>query len=140
MPDADLSCFSEFILKWHFVVILNLFQELIIRKGLLNIDKTDSSGFALRMTKNIYRHTEALAEVSIRWGKTQFTHSVWNKTGFSGFALRMKECRSVENYLRVRSLYSTILYRKFVRKMFQYTEQREILFVRIILFTPYNKV
>lgn len=56
-------------------VILNLFQELIIRKGLLNIDKTDSSGFALRMTKNVCRHTEALAEVSIRWGKTQFTHS-----------------------------------------------------------------
>ena len=35
-----------------FVVILNLFQDLIIRKGLLNIVKADSLGVALRMTKN----------------------------------------------------------------------------------------
>ena len=73
------TCFCEANprqLRVTFVVILNLFQDLIIRKDLLNIVKTDSSGFALRMTKNIYRHTEALAEVSIRWGKTQFTHSV----------------------------------------------------------------
>ena len=33
-----------------FIVILNLFQDLIIRKGLLNIVETDSSGVALRMT------------------------------------------------------------------------------------------
>ena len=35
-----------------FIVILNLFQDFIIRKSLLNIVETDSSGVALRMTKN----------------------------------------------------------------------------------------
>ena len=65
------TCFCEANprqLRVTFVVILNLFQNLIICKGWSNIVKTDSSGFALRMMKNIYRHTEALAEVSIRWG------------------------------------------------------------------------
>ena len=46
------------------VVILNLFQDLIICKGVLNIVKTDFSGTALRMTKDIKRHTER-SEVSL---------------------------------------------------------------------------
>ena len=52
-----------------FVVILNLFQDLIIRKGLLNIVETDSSGVALRMTNIIYRHTER-SEVSVLRNKS----------------------------------------------------------------------
>ena len=134
------TCFCEANprqLRVTFVVILNLFQDLIICKGWSNIVKTDSSGFALRMMKNIYRHTEALAEVSIRWVDPTYGLSL-KQNRFFGLRPQndgMSFSRIIF-YLQVRSLYSTILYRKFDRKMF---ELSEILFVRIIFFTPYNK-